>query len=104
MKNDNSELIKNGSKLVENRTLEKVGLELKKAYENLLEKFQNKVAYHAAQMASCNIKGGNNLQMWGRKNDYDVLMRALKNGEITRDDLLETGSRVYDTIEFLTQK
>ncbi len=42
MNNDNSELIKNGSKLVENRTLEKVGLELKMAYENLLKKFQNK--------------------------------------------------------------
>ena len=78
------------------------GLVMSDWYES--EKFQNKVAYHAAQMASCNIKGGNNLQMWGRKNDYDVLMRALKNGEITRDDLLESGSRVYDTIEFLTQK
>ena len=39
MKNDNSEIIKNGYKLVENRTLEKVGQELKIAYENLLEKF-----------------------------------------------------------------
>ena len=78
------------------------GLVMSDWYES--EKFQNKVAYHAAQMASCNIKGGNNLQMWGRKNDYDVLMRALKNGEITRDDLLESGSRVYNAIELLTQK
>ena len=55
-------------------------------------------------MASFNIKGGNDLQMWGRKNDYDVLMRALKNGELTRDDLLESGSRIYNAIELLTQK
>ena len=41
--------------------------------------------------------------MWGRKKDYEVVMKAIKDGEITRDDLLETASRVYDTIELLTQ-
>ena len=39
MASDNSKLVANGYKLVEERTLEKVGLELKQAYENLLEKF-----------------------------------------------------------------
>ena len=39
MSSDNSKLVANGYKLVEERTLEKVGVELKQAYENLLEKF-----------------------------------------------------------------
>ena len=39
MTSDNSQLVENGYKLVEERTLEKVGQELKTAYENLLEKF-----------------------------------------------------------------
>ena len=39
--------------------------------------------------------------MWGRKTDYEVLKEALKNGEITRDHLLETASRVVDLIEDL---
>lgn len=39
---DNSKLVENGYKLVEERTLEKVGQELKVAYENLLDKFNNK--------------------------------------------------------------
>ena len=63
----------------------------------------NRVSIHPPQMASHNIKAGNDLQMWGRIKDYEVVMKALKNGEITRDDLLETASRVYDTIELLTQ-
>ncbi len=39
MSSDNSKLVANGYKLVEERTLEKVGVELKQAYENLLDKF-----------------------------------------------------------------
>ena len=42
MTSDNSKLVENGYKLVEERTLEKVGQELKEAYENLLNKFNNK--------------------------------------------------------------
>lgn len=44
MSSDNSKLVANGYKLVEERTLEKVGLELKDAYENLLAKFHEKAA------------------------------------------------------------
>ena len=67
------------------------------------ESVPNKVSYHPPQMASHNIKAGNDLQMWGRTKDYEVVTNALKNGEITRDDLLETASRVYDTIQLLSQ-
>ena len=63
----------------------------------------NRVSIHPPQMASHNIKAGNDLQMWGRVKDYEVVMKALKDGEINRDDLLETASRVYDTIELLTK-
>lgn len=42
MSNDNSKIIENGLKLVDERRLEKVGQELKTAYENLLEKFKAK--------------------------------------------------------------
>ncbi|MDR0934987.1 MAG: glycosyltransferase family 4 protein [Erysipelotrichaceae bacterium] len=41
MKSDNSELIKNGYKLVEERTLKKCGAELKEAYTKLLDKFNS---------------------------------------------------------------
>ena len=44
MTTDNSTIVKNGYKLVEERTLEKVGQELKVAYENLLEKFKQRQA------------------------------------------------------------
>ena len=63
----------------------------------------NRISIHPPQMASHNIKAANDLQMWGRVKDYDVVMKALKAGEITRDDLLETASRVYGTIELLTK-
>lgn len=42
MSHDNSKIIGNGLKLVEERTLEKVGQQLKKAYQNLLDKFNSK--------------------------------------------------------------
>ena len=44
MSSDNTQLVKNGYKLVEERTLEKVGQELKQAYENLLAKFKKNTA------------------------------------------------------------
>ena len=44
MNNDNSKVIENGAKLIESRTLEVVGQELKKTYEMLLERFKNKQA------------------------------------------------------------
>ena len=44
MNSNNAELVKNGYELVEERTLEKVGQELKQAYENLLVKFNKKAA------------------------------------------------------------
>lgn len=44
MNNNTDEVVKNGYKLVEDRTLEKVGQELKAAYENLLERFRKNAA------------------------------------------------------------
>lgn len=44
MSSNNTQLVKNGYKLVEERTLEKVGVELREAYENLLEKFKKNAA------------------------------------------------------------
>ena len=35
-------------------------------------------------------------QMFGEKNHWDMLMEALKEGKVSRDDLLESASRVYD--------
>lgn len=42
MTHDNREVVKNGYKLVEERTLDKVGQEFKICYENLLNKFKEK--------------------------------------------------------------
>ena len=44
IESDNSKLVENGYKLVEERTLEKVGVELRQAYKNLLEKFKKNAA------------------------------------------------------------
>ncbi len=44
MTNDNSTILTNGMKLVGERTLEKVGLELKATYEKLLNEFKEKKA------------------------------------------------------------
>ena len=67
------------------------------------ENIPNKLSVYPSQMANHNIKAGNDLQMWGRKKDFEVVMNSVKDGEITRDDLLETASRVYDAIESLHQ-
>lgn len=42
MSHDNSKVIENGLKLVDERRLEKVGVQLKQAYESLLKKFNDK--------------------------------------------------------------
>lgn len=42
MTNDNKNIIENGLKLVEERTLEKVGLQLKTSYQELLDKFKKR--------------------------------------------------------------
>jgi len=67
------------------------------------ENVPNKVSIHPAQTASYNIKAGNDLQMLGRKKDYEVLLKAVKDGLVTRDELLQTASKVYETIELLHQ-
>ena len=63
----------------------------------------NKTSIHPPQRADKNIKAGNDLQMWGRLIDYELLKEAFKKGELTRDDFLETSSRVVDLIESLHQ-
>ena len=67
------------------------------------EEVPNQVSIHPAQTASYNIKAGNELQMWGRKKDYEVVLKAVKDGLVTRDELLQTASKVYETIELLHQ-
>jgi len=63
-----------------------------------------KVSKHPAQNAMDNIKGGNNLHMGGDKNDYLLLVNSLKEGKLTRDDLLQCASKVYETIELLNKE
>ena len=58
---------------------------------------------HPCQHAVPNIIGGNNLQMGGGKNDYDFIMKAVEDGLLKRNNLLECASKVYDTIELLNQ-
>ena len=61
------------------------------------------IANYPCQHSVPNIKGGNNLQMGGGKNDYDLIMKGLEDGLLTRDNLLECAGKVYDTIELLNQ-
>ena len=61
-----------------------------------ISNYQNQISWE-------NIKAGNNLQMFGEINHFVILMKALKDGLICRDDLLEAASRIYDTIELLNQ-
>ena len=60
-------------------------------------------AHHPSQNAVPNIIGGNNLQMGGGKNDYDLIMRNVQEGKMNTFNLLECASKVYDTIELLNQ-
>ena len=62
-----------------------------------------KVSNHPSQHAVPNILGGNNLQMGGGKNDYDLIMQSFEEGNLSKLNLMECASKVYDTIELLNQ-
>ena len=64
----------------------------------------NKYSKYKAQNAFDNIKGGNNLIMPGSKIDYNIIIEKLNQKLLTRDDLLQCASKVYETIELLNQK
>ena len=49
------------------------------------------------------IKGGNNIMMPGGENDYNLLMEKLNDELLTRDDLLNCASKVYEIIELLNK-
>ena len=61
------------------------------------------LANHPAQHAVPNIIAGNNLQMGGGKNDYDLIVKAIQDGLLNTNNLLECAGRVYDIIELLNQ-
>ena len=50
------------------------------------------------------IKGGVNVMMPGGDNDYDLIIEKLKNELLTRDDLLQCASKVYEITELLNNK
>ena len=62
-----------------------------------------KISNHPDQICSDNIKAGNNLQNEGLKKHLDNLMEALKDGKVKREDLLESASKIFETIEKLNQ-
>ena len=41
--------------------------------------------------------------MGGGENDYLLLINSFNEGKLTRDDLLQCASKVYETIELLNQ-
>ena len=49
------------------------------------------------------IKGGNNLMMPGGQNDYDLLIEKLNAKLLTRDDLLNCASKVYEITQMLNK-
>lgn len=53
---------------------------------------------YRAPYASKNVKAGNDLTMSGSKKDYHDIMKALKRGIISRDDLVYSASRIYRSI------
>lgn len=59
--------------------------------------FSNKSIYKAPN-ASLNIKAGNDLTMPGCSKDYKDIMKALKKGIISREDLINSASRIYRSI------
>ena len=58
---------------------------------------------YPCQHAVPNIFNGNNLQMGGGKNDYDLIMQSVEEGNLNTSNLLECASKVYDTIQLLNQ-
>jgi beta-glucosidase len=61
------------------------------------------LSHYPSQHAVPNIIAGNNLQMGGGKNDYDLIMQSVHKGEMNTFNLLECASKVYDTIQLLNQ-
>ncbi len=57
-----------------------------------------KTSVYPAPYASNNILAGNDLTMSGCPKDYKDIMKALKEGKLTRDDLVHSASRVYRSI------
>ncbi len=49
------------------------------------------------------IKGGNNIMMPGSKKDYNIIIDNLEKSLITREDLLQCSSKVYETIKLLNK-
>jgi len=50
------------------------------------------------------IKGGVNVMMPGGQNDYDLIIEKLKAELLTRDDLLQCASKVYEITKLLNKK
>ncbi len=65
---------------------------------------QSQSSIYPSQNVFDNIKGGNNIMMPGSEIDYNILMDKLKEKLLTRDDLLNCASKVYETIELLNNK
>ena len=57
---------------------------------------------HPAPYASKNVLAGNDLTMPGGGSDYRDIMKALRKGKLTREDLINSASRIYEAI--LNQK
>ena len=49
------------------------------------------------------IKGGNNIMMPGTRKDYNIIIDNLEKSLITREDLLQCSSKVYETIKLLNK-
>ena len=60
------------------------------------------LANHPAQYADNNIMNGNNLQMGGGEAEYNLVMKSYKEGKITKEHLYECASKVYETVEKLS--
>lgn len=56
-------------------------------------------SYYPAPYASNNIKAGNDLTMSGSPRDYKDIMKALKKGKLTREELVRSASRIYRSIK-----
>ena len=62
-----------------------------------------KTSIHPSQYVYKAIKAGNNIMMPGSKIDYDLILEKLNEKILTRDDLLNCASKVYETIELLNK-
>ena len=58
---------------------------------------------HPPQYALDIIKGGTNIIMPGSKVEVEELSQKLNENKLTRDDLLQCASKVYETIELLNK-